>query len=96
MSVSNLESNSQMDVADLKSSFQMTVTITCCLKVLDISALAFPLLFHRFSPFNCCLSEVFWLDKEDYPENLLVAFCPDKQRSFQTVVVVLVVVVLWS
>ena len=50
------------------------------------SGLAFQLsilIFHRVSPFNCCLSVVLQLDKEDYPENLQVVFCPDKQRSLE-------------
>ena len=37
-----------------------------------ISGLAFRLIFHRFSPFNCCLSVVLQLDKGDYPENLQI------------------------
>ena len=40
--------------------------------------------FHRFSPFNCCLSVVLWLDKGDYPENSHVVFYLNKQRSFKT------------
>ena len=34
--------------------------------------------FHHFSPFNCCLSVVLYLDRGDYPENLQVVFCPNK------------------
>ena len=43
-----------------------------------ISGLPLHLIFHRFSPFNCCLSAVLWLDKGDYPENSHVVFCPNK------------------
>ena len=32
-----------------------------------ISYFATHLIFHRFSPFNCCLSVLLWLDKGDYP-----------------------------
>ena len=46
--------------------------------------LAFSPIFHRFSPFNCCVSVVLWLDKGDYPDNLQVVFCPDKSRSFES------------
>ena len=35
-----------------------------------------------FSPFNCCLGVVLWLEKGDYPENSPVVLCPDKERSF--------------
>ena len=49
----------------------------------QISGLAFYLIFHRFSPFNCCLSVVLQLDKGDYPENLQVVTCPNKQHSFE-------------
>ena len=38
--------------------------------------------FFSFLPFNCCLSVVLLLDKEDYPKNLHVVFCPNKQRYF--------------
>ena len=32
---------------------------------------SFSFIFHRFSPFICCLSVVLWLDvKGDFPENL--------------------------
>ena len=34
-----------------------------------------------FSPFNCCLSVVLYLDEGDYPQNLHVAFWPNKQCS---------------
>ena len=37
----------------------------------------------RFPPFSCCLSVVLLPDCEDYPENLHVVFCPNKQRSFE-------------
>ena len=47
-----------------------------------MSGLALHLIFHRLSPFNCCLSVVLQLDKGDYPENLHVEFYPHKQRSF--------------
>ena len=40
----------------------------------QISNLAFHLIFHRFSPFNCCLSVVLYLDKGDYSENLQIVF----------------------
>ena len=40
-------------------------------------------IFHRFSPFNCCLSVVLYLDKRDYPENSHAVFCPYKQHSFE-------------
>ena len=36
----------------------------------------------HFSSFNCCLGVVLQLNKGDYPENLHVAFCRNKQRSF--------------
>ena len=39
---------------------------------------AFHFIFHRFSPFNCCLSVIMLLDKGDYPENLQVLCCPNK------------------
>ena len=48
------------------------------------SALALHLIFHRFSLFNCCLSVVLQFDKGNYPENLHVVFCPNKQRSFES------------
>ena len=41
------------------------------------------LIFHRFSPFNCCLTVALQLGKGDYPENSHVVFCPNKQRSFE-------------
>jgi len=40
----------------------------------DKSDLAFHLIFHRFSPFNCCLSVVLLFDKGDYLENLQIVF----------------------
>ena len=49
---------------------------TCCCE-----SLAFHLIFHRFSPFNSCLSVVLLLGKGDYPENLRRLFCPNTQRS---------------
>ena len=30
------------------------------------------LIFHRFYPFNCCLSVLLELDKGDYPENMQI------------------------
>ena len=48
----------------------------------QIRGLALHLIFHGFSPFNCCLNVVLQLGKVDYPKNLNVAFCPNKQRSF--------------
>ena len=47
-----------------KSETKMTASI--------LSSLAFHLIFHCFSPFNCCLSVVLYLDKGDYPDNLQV------------------------
>ena len=44
------------------------------------SGLALHLICH-FSPFNCCLSVSLQLDKEDYPENVHVVFCPNTNRS---------------
>ena len=42
----------------------------------QISGLALHLIFHRFSPFNCCLYAVLWLDKGGYPEHShSVVFC---------------------
>ena len=42
----------------------------------QISGLALHLIFHRFSPFNCCLNAVLWLDKGGYPEHShSVVFC---------------------
>ena len=38
----------------------------------------------RFSQSNCNLSVVLQLDKRDYPENSQAAFCPNKQRYFET------------
>ena len=35
----------------------------------------------HFSSFNCSSSIVLWLDKGDYPQNLHVAFCPNKWWS---------------
>ena len=32
---------------------------------------------------NCCLSVVLQLDKEDYPENSHIVFCPNKYRYFE-------------
>ena len=43
----------------------------------QINVVALHLIFHRFSPFNSCLSVVLWLDKRDYPENSHVVFCPN-------------------
>ena len=40
----------------------------------SVSGLAVHLIFHRFSPFNCCLRVVSWLDKENDPENSHVVF----------------------
>ena len=53
-----------------------------------ISVLALHLVFHRFSPINCCLSVVLKLDKGDYPENSHVVFCPNKQRYFEVLLCV--------
>ena len=38
------------------------------------SDLAFLLIFHRFSPLNCCIGVVLLLDKGDYPEYLQIVF----------------------
>ena len=46
----------------------------------QISGLALHLIFLLY---NCCVSVVLWLDKEDYPENSNVVFCPNEQRSFE-------------
>ena len=32
--------------------------------------ISFFLIFHRFQPFNCCLSVVLSLDEGDFPENV--------------------------
>ena len=40
----------------------------------QINDLALHLILDRFSLFNCCLSVVSYLDKGDYPENLLCVF----------------------
>ena len=37
----------------------------------------------HFSPFNCCLSVVLYLDEGDCSENVHLVFCPNKQRSFE-------------
>ena len=37
----------------------------------------------HFWPFNCCSGVVLQLEKRDYPKNSHVAFCPNKQRSFE-------------
>ena len=42
------------------------------------------LIFFRFSSFNCCLSVVLQVDKEDYPENLHVVLFPNKWRYFES------------
>ena len=44
----------------------------------QIGELAFYLIFHRFSPFNCWLSVVLLLDKGDYPKIRRLCFCPNK------------------
>ena len=47
-------------------------------KIKKISGIALRLIFHRFSPRNCCLNVVLYPDKGYYPENSHVAFCPNK------------------
>ena len=39
-----------------------------------VTDLAFRLIFHRFSSFNCCFSVVLWLDKGDFPEHFQTVF----------------------
>ena len=48
---------------------------------LNQNKISFSLIFHRFSPFICCvLSVVLWLDKGDFPEKLhTVCSCQNKQ-----------------
>ena len=44
----------------------------------QISGLALHLIFHHFSPFNCCLNVDLVLDKWDHPENSQFVFCCNK------------------
>ena len=45
--------------------------------------LSSPKKINRFSPLNCCLSVVLYLDKGDYPNNSCVVVCSNNQRSFE-------------
>ena len=42
----------------------------------------FSIIFHRFSPFICCLSVVLWLDKGNFPRKLCIRVKINK-RSFE-------------
>ena len=49
----------------------------------QISRSAVHFIFHFFGPFSCSLSVVLSLVNRDYPPNLLLLSCPNKQCSFQ-------------
>ena len=68
-------SNVQNNAIIMSTFFQALHRKTTQLNQKQISDLAFHLIFlNCFSPLNCCLSDVLWLDKGDYPENLQIEF----------------------
>ena len=72
--------------------FQALDTKITQLNQKKISGLARHLIFHRFLPFNCCLSVVLQHNKGDYPENSIVVFCPNKKRSLNSLCVLIMVI----